>query len=279
MSISLIDDHLQFGYHQNTKSKIDFHSHEKAEIYYFHGGKCNYLIGDEIHILSPGDLILMHGLTLHRPKIYEEDDYIRTTIHFDTSYFSQLLEPMGLERVLLPFTKLKSLRIHFEGKKKEELESYFIRIQQLKDNGDLLSVQRYQLLFIDLLAFIYPFCQNSLAKKRTHRSDKEKHVQRVITYIENHYHEEISMEFLEEHLHLSRFYLSKIFKEVTGVTIFTFLYQKRVNQAKIELMLYPNRTVTEVSFAMGFKHPSHLSKVFKQLTGMTPEQYRKEVVS
>ncbi|WP_326938309.1 helix-turn-helix domain-containing protein [Alkalihalobacillus alcalophilus] len=46
----------------------------------------------------------------------------------------------------------------------------------------------------------------------------------------------------------------------------------------MELMLYPNRTVTEVSFAMGFKHASHLSKVFKQLTGMTPEQYRKEVV-
>ena len=55
-------------------------------------GKCTYLIGDRIYILSPGDLIIMHGMTLHRPKVDNNYVYDRTTIHFDPSYVQQLIK-------------------------------------------------------------------------------------------------------------------------------------------------------------------------------------------
>ncbi len=268
---------LEFSYRMTTKPSFGFHSHEHAEIYYFHGGKCTYLIGDQIFSLAAGDLILMHGLTLHCPKLFEGEDYIRTTVHFNQSYFKNLLEPMGMAEVLTPFSTLSSLLISFKGHDREELEQLFERMERHKRRIDSSSNQRFQLTFMELLAFLYPFCAKPLAQNNEAVSDKEKHVQKVVSYIESRYNEDLNLDALSEQLHLSKFYLSKIFKEVTGVTIFGYLYQRRINQAKIEFTVKRKASVTEVSYRTGFKHPSHFSKVFKQLTGVTPEKYRKEM--
>lgn len=54
------------------KEDYDFHSHDTYEVYFFHSGRCKYMIGDEIHHLQENDIIIMDGLTLHRPYPEEE---------------------------------------------------------------------------------------------------------------------------------------------------------------------------------------------------------------
>ncbi|WP_240420804.1 helix-turn-helix domain-containing protein [Paenibacillus periandrae] len=49
----------------------------------------------------------------------------------------------------------------------------------------------------------------------------------------------------------------------------------RINQARIEFVLDPNVSVTDVCFRVGFKHLAHFSRVFKELVGVTPVQYKK----
>lgn len=73
---------IHMGYRLNHPIHFVFHSHDQYEIYYFHEGKCNYLIGDRIYVLEPGDLILMDGMTLHCPKIEKGAKYVRSFIHF-----------------------------------------------------------------------------------------------------------------------------------------------------------------------------------------------------
>lgn len=77
---------------------------------------------------------------------------------------------------------------------------------------------------------------------------------------------------------MSKYHLAKVFKEMTGVTIFKYLYQRRINQAKIEFLL-STASVTEICYQVGFNYPSHFTKVFKQLTGLTPEQYKRQAIS
>ncbi|WP_059102633.1 AraC family transcriptional regulator [Shouchella shacheensis] len=271
---------LNFHYMQDWKNEeaFDFHSHEQAEIYYFHGGKCTYLIGDEILSLHPGDLILMHGLTLHRPKLFDGEPYIRSTLHFEQQYFHTILQPMGRVDLLSPFSSLKTLRLTFKGEGKAQLEGILQSIHECQKRNDAQASFRFQLLFMDLLSFLAPYCIKPLRERRVPTSEKEKNVQNVVSFIENHYMEDVRLENLQESLHLSKYHLSKIFKEVTGVTISKYLYQRRINQAKVEFML-GDVSVTDVSYKIGFKYPSHFTKVFKQLTGMTPEHYRKEVLS
>lgn len=176
-----ISNYLDFTYCQNTRQEIAFHSHKSYEIYYFHGGRCNYLIGDQIYVLSPGDLILMHGLTLHRPKIFRDEEYIRTTLHFDQDHFKGIFTQMGMARLLEPFFSLQSYRLHFQGKERKELEQILININNHNNKSGITSEYRFQLAFIDLLAYIYTFCQKPLEEKKGHTSEKEKHVQDIIS--------------------------------------------------------------------------------------------------
>jgi len=252
--------------------KMSFHSHDEYEIYYFHGGKCNYLIGDKIYALAPGDLIIMHGMTLHCPNV-EGSDYRRTIIHFDPSFVQPFAHVLSID-LLKPFQELRNYRIRLDGRDKKEIESHLADMLELYESGYSLDAVRFQLRFIELLALIYRHCQTRMQVGQEPASDKERHVQNIISFLELHYGEDLHMEHLESHFHLSKFYLSKIFKEVTGVTVFTYLYHRRINRAKTLLLLDPKRPVTDVCYEVGFKHPSHFCRMFKKVTGMTPEQFR-----
>ncbi|MFB5660969.1 helix-turn-helix domain-containing protein [Alteribacillus sp. HJP-4] len=270
-------DPLELLYFQNSKQETDFHSHEDYEIFYFHGSKCNYLIGDRIFNLAPGDLILMNGLTLHSPHLFDSEDYIRTVIHFDQGYFREVLRTMGKDFLLEPFSSLQFYRFRLRGKEKKAIEQFFEKMHYYNTQKDPISGYRMQIAFLDLLAHLYSFCRKPLEDNKEVLSEKEKNVQKVISFIERRYQEELTLEYIAQELHLSKFYLSKIFREVTGLTIFNYLYQKRINQARVEFLISEDISMTEVCYKLGFKYPSHFSKVFKSITGLTPQEYKKSL--
>ncbi|WP_158081668.1 helix-turn-helix transcriptional regulator [Paenibacillus selenitireducens] len=263
------------GTSSDHHNQYTYHTHSHYEIYYFRGGKCTYLINDQIYIMEPGDLLLMHGMTLHRPHIDPVEPYIRTTIHFDPVFLQSFMHAPLKVNVLEPFQKLQNIRLQLRDETKQEVEASIDRIQQLYDLGDVVSIQRSHVLLLDLLLQIHNLCSTPLQAKTVLPSARAEHVQRIITFIEQHYAEEITLERLESELHLSKYYLAKIFKEITGLTIFYYLMQRRVKQAKVELM-GGVRPITDIGYEVGFKYPSHFSRAFKQHAGVTPEQYRKK---
>lgn len=256
-------------------AQIPYHTHFHYEIYYFHGGKANYLINDRIHVLEPGDLLLMHGMTLHRAHVDPSEKYHRSTLHFDPFYFKQFIQPPFAVDLLEPFKKLHNVRLQLRGLEKAEVEAALLKLEQLYVQQDNFSQQRFQALLLDFLILINQLCQKPLKAKLTFPSSKEHHVQGIISYLERHYNEDITLEGIQTELHLSKYYLAKTFKEVTGVTIFQFLMQRRIYQAKIEL-IDGVQSITQVCYEVGFKHPSHFSRAFKLHTNLTPEQYRKQ---
>lgn len=132
-----------------------------------------------------------------------------------------------------------------------------------QSRGDQVGSSRLLLAFVDLLHFVYDRRQTLLNEKRELPSDKEKTVQEIVELLERMYtDDDLDMESLQRELHLSKSYLAKIFKEVTGATIFEYVYRKRINEAKILFLLQPELAVTEVGFRLGFKHLAHFSRLF-----------------
>lgn len=256
-------------------TNVPYHTHFHYEIYYFHGGKVNYLINDRIYVLEPGDLLLMHGMTLHRANVDPSVEYHRSTLHFDPFYFKQFIQPPFAADLLVPFQKLQNVRLQLRGSDKTEVEASLIKLNQLYSQNNSFSHQRFQALLLDFLIMINQLCQQPLKAMTAFPSSKEHHVQAVISYLECHFHEDITLNGIQTELHLSKYYLAKTFKEVTGITIFQFLMQRRIYQAKIDL-IDGNQPITDVGYEVGFKHPSHFSRAFKLQTGLTPEQYRKQ---
>lgn len=254
-----------------------FHSHPYYELYYFHEGVCNYLIGDKIYVLSPGDLILMNGMTLHCAKIDKSVPYVRTLLHFQPENLRPLLDMPHALNVFKPFQELGNHRLSLAGPEREEAERLLARMDGYKRRGDTIGYNRLQLALADMLYYVYDLCQQPLRDKPEFPSDKERTVQDIISFIESQYTRDLTLDMLQDHLHLSKYHLSKLFKEVTGVTIFDYVYRRRINQAKIMFLLNPRTSVTEVCFQLGFKHLAHFSRLFKKQTGQSPESFKKRL--
>src|SRR5690625_8015306 len=87
---------LNVSYRLKGKNEqIDYHSHPEYEIYFFHSGTCRYLIHNQIYDLEPGDIILMDGLTLHKPNVYLPKEYIRSVLHFSPQLIQKVLAELG----------------------------------------------------------------------------------------------------------------------------------------------------------------------------------------
>lgn len=264
-----------FKYRLSSQIEPIFHSHSRYEIYYFHSGKCQYVIGGKSIDLAPGDLIIMNGLREHGPVMDDRFTYIRSTVLFDgTAVRSVLIQPHSVD-VLRPFAHASYFRWSLKGQLKLEFEDMLFRLQRFYSKKNIMGYQRLRNTFLELLLFIYErFVENDKSADRL-PTVKEKTVQQALSYIEQYYTEDIKLEQLSSHLFVSRFYLMKIFKELTDFTVFEYIHQRRVNQAKLLLSLNKELTITEISFKVGYKQPSHFTRTFKKWAGLTPEQYRK----
>lgn len=86
----------------------NFHSHHEYEIYYFCGGECKYLINNRIYDLQPGDIILLDGLTLHKPNPRDVSTYTRSMLHFSPTWLQELMTVLGVPNLLAPFQNLNN---------------------------------------------------------------------------------------------------------------------------------------------------------------------------
>jgi YSIRK-targeted surface antigen transcriptional regulator len=98
-------------------------------------------------------------------------------------------------------------------------------------------------------------------------------IKRVIQYIANHISEPISAASIAEKLYLSRPYLSRRFKEETGISISQYIMQQKIQRAAF-LLEHTDRSISAISLYLGFSSSAHFSAAFKKNTGMTPRSYR-----
>lgn len=96
-------------------------------------------------------------------------------------------------------------------------------------------------------------------------------IQQVLTYLEDHATENVSLDQLAQLVQLSPFHLLRIFREVVGLPPHSYLTQLRVTRAKH--LIAASIPLAEAAAAVGFSDQSHLTKHFKALVGVTPGQY------
>nr|WP_255570864.1 response regulator [Cohnella sp. CFH 77786] len=100
-------------------------------------------------------------------------------------------------------------------------------------------------------------------------------VDKAIRYIERHYPEPISLGQVSEWIGVSESHLSKQFAKETGENFIVYLTRLRVRKA-IELM-GGGMKLFEIAERVGYPNPEYFSRIFKKMTGRTPQQYRDEM--
>ena len=96
-------------------------------------------------------------------------------------------------------------------------------------------------------------------------------IEDIIAYIDDHLEEKIQIDDLADKFYLSKFHLSRKFREQTGTTLYRFIQKKKLIHAK-ELLLM-DLPVIEVSQLCGFGDSSTFFRAFRNEYGMTPRQF------
>ncbi|MDF2960320.1 MAG: hypothetical protein K0S39_2055 [Paenibacillus sp.] len=114
-----------------------------------------------------------------------------------------------------------------------------------------------------------------LLDKMKHSSADGRDIHEIRSYLDHHFHENISLKEITEHFHFSPQYISKKFRETYQTTIVAYLTNLKIEKAKA-LLSYTNLSVYEISNQIGYEDENYFSKVFKKQAGISPLQYRKE---
>ena len=95
----------------------------------------------------------------------------------------------------------------------------------------------------------------------------------ALKYIDKHYNENISMDFVAKQVNISYHYFSKIFKQKIGKSFTDYLTDLRIEKS-LEMLNRTQKSVKDISLEIGYNDPNYYCKIFKKITGLTPTEYR-----
>lgn len=98
-------------------------------------------------------------------------------------------------------------------------------------------------------------------------------MQKAIDYIKENYSTNLNMAVVSNYISMNYSLFSFTFKQYTGTNFVNYLRNVRVGEAK-KLLTETDMKVNEISKAVGYDHEKHFMKIFKNITGLTPSQYR-----
>ncbi|MDQ0061069.1 response regulator [Paenibacillus harenae] len=98
-------------------------------------------------------------------------------------------------------------------------------------------------------------------------------IAKAIEYIKLHYREELTLQDVADSIHVSKSYLSNLFKKQSGHNFIDYVIDLRLHEAK-RLLTQDEIKIYEVAERSGFNDVKYFSKLFKKMTQMTPVEYR-----
>ena len=100
-------------------------------------------------------------------------------------------------------------------------------------------------------------------------------LQQIDQYVEQNFKNKISLDEIADELHVNRSYLSRFYKNKTGINLFDTILNLRIEAAK-EYLLNTDMKTYEISEAIGVDDAGYFSKMFKKITGVSPKEFRKQ---
>ncbi len=97
----------------------------------------------------------------------------------------------------------------------------------------------------------------------------------AIRFVKKNLNKNISRTEVAEHVHLNEEYFSRLFRQQTGATFKDFVLSEKMNEAKT-LLAHSRLSIGIIASKIGYDNFSHFSKMFKKMTNLTPQEYRKE---
>lgn len=244
------------------------HWHEEVEWIYVHRGSVDIYIDSILYQVNQGQMMIIEPHLLHY-MVASED------CHYYTCVFHKLLLQFYLE----DYTSLQFINPYIRNESQIKMPLYiektyiqenFLDIVYYYNQDPKNSQLKIKLLLLDIFN---SFINQDLIIQNQQKKHNLETIEIVLHYIEEHYFEKITSQFLAHLVNYNHQYFSRFFKENTGYTPIEYINHFRIDKA-CQLLIHPDYSILDISMNCGFESCSYFIKKFKEYKTVSPRQYR-----
>lgn len=260
-----------FFYHQSIsvldapQNVIVPHSHPHYEIIYLNEGNAELVVEGKLYRLQSGDILVIRPNEHHSIKS-NDPVYKRCVISFEKTYLQDF--PNAVNDILQPYVEPKTFDgfIPCHTVKTLRLDEYFHKINDELSSPNVSELY-ISIRLLSLLIEINGYIFSESAKKNT--SYYNTIIDNIIKYIDENISKKITLDNLEKHVNLSKYYISHLFKKTMGITLSNYIIEKKIRHA--EQLIRQGVQPTKASLMVGYSNYPNFYENYKKITKTTPK--------
>lgn len=259
---------------------VPWHIHLEYEVVFIYmdngikhvGSHFGNIHGMEILLLGPN---LPHNWLINK-RTSTTDTYkdYQLVIHFPKDVFGTGFFDLAPFSDINELLKKSELGLCFKGDSTEEIGREMEAMLHMKEFDRSIALLR----LLHRLAGMEYSVLSSYGFSNVLNEEKVKRMNKVFKYITINYKENITLESIAEIAHMTPQAFCKYFKERTHKTFIEFVNEVRIGHA-CKLLFEDNYNILQICYESGFNNLSNFNRQFKKITGMSPIEYRKKVLS
>ena len=265
-----------FHYRDDSLKEVALHHHDFYEIYFFLSGSVSYNIESRSYRLSPGDILLIAPHELHQPVFSpEKQSYERYVLWVNAAFLQQFSTP-GQDVARCFDTKLPEHAnlLRPEGVTRELIAYLVQQLIREQDSREFASEMYCLSLLAQLLVLVNRTALRA-GRAPESRENTDSTVYRILNHINEHYSEDLTLDFLANEFFISKYHLSREFNRVVGTSVHRYIIQKRLIMAR--QMMAAGGPTSEVCQHCGFGDYSNFYRAFKSEYQISPREYLEEL--
>ncbi len=265
---------VQYGTH---KEPMPLHTHDDfVELVLVLSGSADHRVNNEVYRIQKGDVFVIHHNTYHG---YENPKNFRL---YNIMYQPEQLQAYTDLKQMAGFHALFVIEPYLINERASFNSHYRLTEQQFDKAAQVISDMLREFMtkspgyqtwvlakFMELVVYLSREYEAETAQPVTLP------LANAVSYMENHFRNEITSEQLAQISGLSLRHFTRVFKEVYQVSPIQYLISLRMEYA-CTLLQTTLQSITEVAYESGFHDSNYFSKQFKREFGITPLQYRKQ---
>lgn len=227
------------------------HFHRSYELLYLKSGSLKAVIDGREFLMEPGHLVLVLPYEIHSYiNLGGAECYVNV---FSPDYILEFYSMTAKKTLNCPLLNLE--------------EPVFAHMEKhlFLDNSKPLYTKAY-LYYIGARLLD----QSTLIPRKAQTADL---LHQILTYIQEHYTQELTLQDLATHLGYSRLYLSRFINSSLSASFTDLVNQHRINFAA-HLLRTTDNPVSDIAFSCGYSSLCSFNRCFKELQQVTPRQYR-----
>jgi len=253
------------------------HRHNFQEILWIKSGKGTQSIDENLIILESntfyfigkGQVHYFHeGVNLKGYLIRFTDSFLpnedhRSSTAHTASFLSRMIlsNSISVDKHKLPQIEKAIHLLHEEF------------IQKDSDFGRIVILQH--LLSMILIFLERQYKEQSIQEIQNINDISMFKYRQFLHVLENHFQSQHSVPFYSQTIGMTRRKLSEVVKQYTGKTAKNIIIERIITEAK-RLLSFTNCSLKEITFKLGYEDPAYFCRLFKQQTGMTPQNYKRQ---